>query len=106
MRPLDLNYLDREKFQKMFGVYVREQRIQMSLSHSDLARRTGIPTPRLLRIERGDLRLRGNTIETLRDRLQLAEERIDRIWEVARIGYIDELSSAVSWNESPSEENP
>lgn len=89
------DYLDENKFNKMLGVYIRESREAKSLSHRQLAKQTRIPIFHLRRIEEGKVKVRKMTLDLLSYYLNLDETRLDKMREIARISFVDQLLSLV-----------
>lgn len=90
------DYLDENKFNKMLGVYIRESREAKSLSHRQLAKQTRIPIFHLRRIEEGKVKVRKMTLDLLSYYLNLDEVRLDKMREIAKISFVDQLLSLVN----------
>lgn len=91
---MELHYIDRTLFQRMFGVAVREARESFHLTLEQVEAQTGIPLARLDRIENGRVWIRSKTRSDLVQALKISEERIDKMVSVARLGFIDLFHSA------------
>jgi len=87
--------LDQVKFEKMFGIYVREKRCAQGLSVEDLARNTKISSRNLLKIESGQTRIREVTRERLASVLCLDEQHLDRLRMVARVSFVESFMNLV-----------
>lgn len=85
------DYVDNAKYKKMLGVYIKEQRERLQLSHSELSKASKINPSHLKKIEAGEVLMREKTFETLKQHLELDEAYIERIQEVAKMAFIDEL---------------
>lgn len=88
---MDLSYVDKNKFQKLLGVYVSEQRVVRGLTLAELSRRTGISVARLKKIEGGQAQLSAQTCEVLQCALELDEKKMERLLEIARIGFVQQF---------------
>lgn len=101
---IDLAHVDRELFNKMFGVYVRETRLESGLQISQLQKATNISRRQIKMIEEGAVSPRTKTLEVLCATLNLNPEKIDRIVQVARIAFIDELTK-LAWSHPGTEDD-
>ena len=92
---MDYTYVDREKFNRMLGVCVREQRMRLGLTHADVARTTGISAGRLHRIENGQVSLSNENLDLFKRVLRLEDETLDHMLEIARVAFIDQFLTTV-----------
>lgn len=100
------DYVNHEKYKKMIGVYIREQRERLQLTHLELSKVSNISPSRLKKIEAGEVLMRPKTFEILKQHLQLDETYIERIQEVAKMAFIDELFQLMNMDsETPNELN-
>lgn len=85
------SYVNKEMFHRMYGIYVHETRETLEISLEELTSRTNIPVKRLKSIEKGKSNLKPATIQKLNLALNLDPLHLERIYKVARVGYVDEL---------------
>lgn len=84
-------YLDNLKYKRMLGIYVREQREQLKFTYLELSKVSKIAPSHLKKIEAGEVLVRPKTLETLKQHLALEESHLERIRDVAKVAFIDDL---------------
>jgi transcriptional regulator with XRE-family HTH domain len=93
------SYIDKRQFYLTFGVAVREARESLNLDIIELGRDTGISPAKLRKIETAGVQIRLSTVNKLAARLGISESVIERLLQVARIKYIDEMMTMI-WSTS------
>ena len=93
---MELHYIDKSLFQRMFGVAVREARESYQWSLAQLEALTGINSARLAKIESGQVWVRNATRDSLIAKLEIGEERLEKMIAVARLGYLDLFTTSVA----------
>lgn len=85
------SYLDDEKYKKMLGIYIKEQREQLKITHKELSKASHINSSRLKKIENGEVHIRIETLERLKTPLLLNDDHLNKIEDVAKVAFIENL---------------
>lgn len=93
---MQTSYLDGDRYKKMMGVYFREQRELLHMNYSQLSKKSGIAPQRLKKIESGEIGVRATTIDKLMAPLQLKEDYLEKIKQVANIAFVHNLYEMLS----------